>query len=248
MAENPLPVFIVTFNLLSTTRKLVDDILRMGGFPIIVDNHSTYPPLLEWYSEIEKRKDICLVKVPHNAGPHVVYHLFPIIARDVQDTAGLKIGYNDIYAITDCDLDISEIPDDGLIVLRKLAERERKGTRYHKKIGFGLRIDDLPVNAPHLINTRMWESQFFRKLEVIDGISCFTDVLIDTTFHIYIPTIPSANFYGPAIRTGGKYMARHIPWYWTKDTITEEGKYYLRHINTNHPISFSAQLKASLGM
>ena len=49
-----VPVVINNFNRFSTTKKMVEDLQRLG-FPdiYIIDNGSNYPALLQWYSCIE---------------------------------------------------------------------------------------------------------------------------------------------------------------------------------------------------
>jgi len=245
------PVFIITYNLLSTTKNLVKDILRMNGQPFIVDNNSTYPPLLEWYSSLKNNDDIHVIRFPVNYGPQVVYDYLYDLRKTYKKLTGKPLPKE--FIVTDCDLDLSQVPDDGLDVLYRLyAYCKRQGLIY-LKIGFGLRIDDLP-KKPYLNRTRNWEKQFFTKKVKYDGIDVNPDAAIDTTLHLFIsdvflhpPKGVPISRYGPAIRTYAPYMARHIPWYWTEETLDEESKYYLKHVNTNLPIAHSADLKHVFG-
>ena len=43
------PVIVNVFNRLTTTRKLCEQLAERGCRPIILDNASTWEPLLEWY-------------------------------------------------------------------------------------------------------------------------------------------------------------------------------------------------------
>ena len=50
---------------------------------------------------------------------------------------------------------------------------------------------------------------------------------IDTTFALYLPDslIINKDFYS-AMRTGYPYQLRHLPWYITRDNLTEEDEHY----------------------
>jgi len=240
MNRRPYPVFIITYNLVSTTKRMVEDILRMGGQPIIIDNASTYPPLLDWYDSLKNNKDVHLVRLPGNFGPHFIYHNLLSIRKTYSGLTGKKLPPE--FFITDCDLDLSEIPDDGIDVLYRIYDACKSQKRIFLKIGFGLRIDDLPV-VPHLLRTITWESQFYKSCEKVSGIKVNAEAKIDTTFHLYDSTLlqrarnfikrnpVQIDFYSPAIRTYAPYVARHIPWYWEKEKLGEEETYYLQHIN-----------------
>jgi len=245
------PVFIITYNLLSTTKNLVQDILRMNGQPFIIDNNSTYPPLLEWYDSLKDNDDIFIIKLPINYGPQIIYDRLYDVRTMYKDITGKPLPNE--FIITDCDLDLSKIPDNGLATLYRLYNYCRNHKRVYLKIGFGLRIDDLP-KKPYLNRTREWEKQFFTRKVKYDGIDVNPDAAIDTTLHLFIsdvflhpPKGVPISRYGPAIRTYAPYMARHIPWYWTEETLDEESKYYLKHVNTNLPIAHSADLKHVFG-
>lgn len=213
------PVFIITYNLLSTTKQMVDDILRMNGVPIIIDNQSTYPPLLDWFEEIKNNKDIIYAKMDNNYGPTIV-HEFYMNGKAKKEFNKIREEYKNRFKeslpecpiITDCDLDISEIPDDALHVLRELQQYNRNNTQKYLKIGFSLRIDDLPDN-PKVANTRQWEKQFYVPITKYNNYPAYEDVLIDTTFHIFDQKYLNKWFCGPAIRLAEPYMARHVPWY-----------------------------------
>ena len=66
MSKNP--VFIISYNWLTYLKNIIKDILRMGGTPVILDNASTYPPLLDYLKELEK--DYLVYRSPHNLGPY----------------------------------------------------------------------------------------------------------------------------------------------------------------------------------
>ena len=93
----------------------------------------------------------------------------------------------------------------------------------HVKAGFGLRIDDLPSHYALAEGVRRYESRWwFRRLS-----KNLYDAPIDTTFALYRPD--SEFSYGPAIRSGAPYLARHYPWYSDTGHLTDEEQYYRDH-------------------
>jgi hypothetical protein len=90
------------------------------------------------------------------------------------------------------------------------------------KVGFGLRIDDLPDHYRFKDKVRRWETQFWEKKLSPK----LYDAEIDTTFALYRP----GSGYGMSgIRTGFPYLARHTPWYEHSDDPSDDHAYYIRH-------------------
>jgi len=243
------PVFIITYNLLSTTQGMVRDILRMNGIPVILDNKSTYPPLVDWLNGLGNSKELLCVRLDNNYGPRVAHELFTNrnmqgifdkIKEDIKERFHVTIP--ECPMISDGDLDLSEIPEDGLKVLRRMQQFNRATVRRYKKIGFSLKIDDLPTH-PMLHRTRMWERQFYSEPKEFAGYPAHLDVLLDTTFHVFDPTIRGYSFFGPAIRTARPYTARHVPWYWLPGNVDSEATYYLQNLQHLDKVSHSRDVK-----
>ena len=91
------------------------------------------------------------------------------------------------------------------------------------KVGFGLRIDDLPDAYQFRSEVVDWESQFW-KSEAEPGVYRAD---IDTTFALYRPTV--SKWTHRALRTGPPYVARHLPWYTDSSHLSEEDEYYRQH-------------------
>jgi hypothetical protein len=131
------------------------------------------------------------------------------------------------YIVTDSDLDLSRIPKDFLRVLR--AGLDRLGDRA-TKIGFSLEINDLP-NTPIGKEARGWE-----QMNWVERSPGYCQAPVDTTFALYrwLPHNPSlAHDFDKSWRAQRPYTARHMPWYYTKETIPEDELYYLRSITRN---------------
>lgn len=197
--------YITVWNLLSPLPQLVDDIRRFGAKPIIVDNASTYPPLVEW---LNRQTRIPVIRMAANYGPRAAW--------------SLGIDKQECYIVTDGDLELSEIPDDALDVL---IEGFSVAPSIHK-VGFSLRIDDLPPGGPLTDAVRDWEARYWQRPIG----NRYFDAEIDTTFAVYDSTRPG-NAYGPALRTAPPYTARHLPWYWTQENLTGEIRYYLKALS-----------------
>lgn len=202
-----VPVFVNNFNRLTSTRALVEYLDRVPHVDVtIVDNGSTYEPLLAWYLNSKRHVEL----LGKNLG-----HLAPW-------TSGLVgRGISPYYAVTDSDLDLAGCPPDVLRVLHEALERYP--TRF--KAGLGLRLDDLPdtalAAAVHAEEDRWWR-------KTLDEKGRFYAAYVDTTFALYRR---ATNVHGGretsfSVRTGKPYVARHLPWYLTAETATDEDRYY----------------------
>jgi hypothetical protein len=201
-----IPVVINNFNRLCTTRKLVNDLIRLGVTDIrILDNDSTYPALLDWYK---------------NCGADVVYLNRNIGSRALWDTGYVRtFRQNEFIAYTDSDIELDpNTPADILEVLTGLIRELRV-----PKAGLALRIDDLPDNkfTEELIRheKQFWVKRLPHNLEVYNSI-------LDTTFAVFRPR---EGFTYTAVRVAGEYTCRHRPWYADWDNLPEEEQYVLDH-------------------
>ncbi|MCU1500242.1 MAG: glycosyl transferase family 2, partial [Acidimicrobiales bacterium] len=97
------------------------------------------------------------------------------------------------------------------------------------KVGFGLRIDDLPQHYALRDDVVDWEGKFWDPaIEVEPGLYAAG---IDTTFALYRP-LERRHEMMRAMRTGKPYVARHLPWYVDSSDLSEEDQYYRLHADT----------------
>lgn len=200
-----IPIVINNRNRLTTTRNLADSIRKLGNYEVIIlDNASTYPPLLDWY-------DTCtyeIVRETVNHGQLAIYNSGLINRWPIQSWV----------AYTDSDIELgSETP-------ANFADRLcRIGDKYSiNKVGLALRIDDIPDNDENQKWVKQWESRFWtHEVEPL----VYTSEL-DTTFGVIKVGIP---FQYHALRVGGNMTCRHLPWYKTFGELNEEEIYYLEH-------------------
>jgi hypothetical protein len=201
-----IPCWLTNRDTLTPVRGMVEFLLTCDDVgPItIVDCASTYPPLIDWY------RTNCPARVifAENLGNHAPW-------RYVEPSDGY-------YFASDADFDLTGVPRDFLRVLREgLIEFPEI-----RKTALSLRIDDLPDDSPLSKSVITHESQFWQRCR--NGQWFEADV--DTTVAMYRGR-EGWGGYGPALRSAHPYTARHIPWYLTRDTCTEEWEWYFRHLD-----------------
>lgn len=195
--SNKIKAVIVNRNLLTTLKNTVEFLSKEPRVEVIIyDQQSTYPPLLEYY----KTQNVLYNN--DNGGPYSVWGI-PNINKDY-------------YIVADSDCIYDGVPEDWLDkMLESLVVRDIN------KVGFSLRIDDLPNNKLTQ-QVKNHESQFWLKKCQFGWISD-----IDTTFALYRP---HSGFKYNAVRLPEPYTIRHAPWY-LDETMSDEWKYYLEHAN-----------------
>jgi hypothetical protein len=208
-----IPIIVNNRNLLTWPSKMVEDCKKFDdvGEIIIVDNGSTYEPLLEWY-----KTNPCEIIYTENYGQSC-----PWIINLPE-----KIG-SEYYVVTDPDLDLSQTPKDSLNFIK---EKLLKYVEY-SKIGLSLYNWEVPENSLYHHFLKTWSIVNWDSNSVVDGL--LTTQQIDTTFGMY--NINKGPNSGKNCTTHTPYSARHIPWEITNDDIRDmENKnneyfYYLSH-------------------
>lgn len=184
------PVIINSYNRLDSLKLLVNWLESAGVAQIIIlDNCSTYKPLLDYLDSLSHR----VVKLRENLGPDALWK--SPIWREVRRA---KFVYTDPDVVP-CD----SCPKDLLERMSALLDRYP----LHSKVGLGLRIDDLPAHYSLRDKVIQWEGRFWESAIEPD----VYEATVDTTFAMYRP-------YGGrggqrSLRLGGNCVARHTPWY-----------------------------------
>lgn len=217
--KNPksIPIIIISFNQLFYLKKLVDFLLLNKHQDIvIIDNNSTYPPLLSYFNEIEKNKNVTIYRLKENFG-HLIFweneELFHKYSKG-------------FHIVTDADIVPHEkTPSDYLSVFLKLLNTNKDIT----KVGFSLYLDDIPDSNPNKKNIISWENQFWKNKINKHYLSS-----IDTTFAMYRPNyIRNNHNFLSGIRTNIPYTARHGGWYINPKALTEEQLFYIKTANSS---------------
>lgn len=181
----------------------------------VIDNGSTYPPLLDFYKTVEK--DITLFRPEVDLGWRGGWAFWDL---------GLNKAYTTPVLISDSDcVPDEQCPKDLVPILLEILD-EFPNCR---KVSPGVRIDDIP-------------DHFSRKKEVIDGESC---QWVDKVPRSKAPEIYNAHtdttttlcadggviqWNDQQFRTGFPYVIKHTPWY--LNGSTDEEKYYAAHLGT----------------
>jgi hypothetical protein len=202
------------YNRLTYPKRMAEFLSDTGCEVILIDNNSTYQPLLDWYKKC----------------PYRVYNLNQNLGHKAVWTSGIINKYSDeYYVVTDHDLDLSSIPNDYVEFLHK-------GFIDNPDIiksGLSLKIDDLPVND-YSKKVKEWEINYWTRPIDSNG---FYRSEVDTTFALYdrkreYSGFPEGDSFFKAVRSPFPYTARHIPWYNTPDNISEEEMYYISKTGT----------------
>jgi hypothetical protein len=205
------PIFIISRDRLEPLLALVEWLEKANCTNIVIlDNASTYPPLVKYLDSCKYRVE----RYKKNWG-----HLVAQKARLIRQAA--RAGY---YVITDPDIiPKASCPKDALEYFYRLLNQYPQVV----KVGFGLCIDDLPDAYEHKQHVLTWEGQFWEN-EVSPGVFAAP---IDTTFALYRPGVEFSRT--PSIRTGEPYVARHLPWYSVSDALSAEEEYYRGHLRAD---------------
>lgn len=203
-----IPVYITCYNVLSWPKRLAQQCQELGFIPVLVDNASTYLPLLEWYDSCPYE----VVRLDKNYGCYGFWQL-PIAEQ--------QKGY---YVVTDCDLDLSGIP-------RDLAERLIEVFGRHTdvtKVGLSLEINDIPDTFLLKESVVGHESQFWKEQRE-PGV---WQADIGATFALYHSDRDTKHSFYRGLRLDRPYTARHLPWYLDRTTATDEHRFYFERIET----------------
>ncbi|MBQ9497952.1 MAG: tetratricopeptide repeat protein, partial [Selenomonadaceae bacterium] len=209
-----VPIFINARDRLGVMKKLIGWLLDAGYRKIFVlDNRSTYPPLLEYYSVLEKDSRIKIIRLKKNFGFKALW-LSGILER-------LKISTPYIYTDPDV-IPIERCPKDFVKRLMKLLDENREV----RKVGLGLVYED--ITFPEKDYIQETEANLYDGTRVGDD---FHFVQIDTTLALY----SNVRHYSLrlSLRTSGDLRVYHLPWYFDYDNLPADEKYYLEHADKN---------------
>ncbi|MFZ7107608.1 MAG: glycosyltransferase family 2 protein [Candidatus Pollutiaquabacter aromativorans] len=199
-----IPVIINSFNTLNYLERLVAWLESAGMRKIILlDNGSTYPPLLEYY---------------HKTRHQVIYLRENLGHRALWKSRKLHYLLKSYYVYTDPDVVPDNLcPDDVVGYMY----RQLHGQFAIDKLGLSLRIDDLPDHFERKQEVIRWESSYW---QVRNSLGHYI-AKVDTTFALYAPYATGGGEC-KAWRTSPPYTARHLPWYEDSANPTTERIYY----------------------
>lgn len=203
-----IPIIICNKERLSTTRRLVIDLLNLGYTNIhILDMVSTYEPLLSWY---KSQEHITVHYVEENIGHKALYN-----------TRIIEMFKNYPFVVyTDSDIQLNEHTPAGFIGQMICIAKDYR----LDKVGLAIEYKSItnPVYKEIItpIESRYWQNRIPHKsLELYMA-------PVDTTFAVVRTDRP---FTYNAIRIAGDYTCIHVPWNSNWNMIDEEERYYMTH-------------------
>lgn len=208
-----IPIIINNRNRLSYMRMLISSLEKRGYTNLyIIDNESTYPPLLDYY---DRECAYPVFYLNKNMGYNALW-----------DSGLIRKFRTNYFVYTDSDVVLSdECPAD---ILEKAYSILRKYSKIHK-VGPALEVKDIPKENWGVVwrtQSEFWEKTINEKPLLL------YKARIDTTFALYRPFVTKhlGTLY-PQIRMGYPYVAKHMPWYEINDNLPEDSAYYLRMAN-----------------
>lgn len=209
LRREDVPVVINSYNRLDCLRELIAWLVRAGQRRLyVIDNASTFPPLLDFLERLEAERVATIVRLGENAG-HLAIWRHGILAR---------LGIDSEYVYSDPDVvPADSCPVDVIGLLQSvLAANEPIAVA-----GLGLRLDDLPDSYRYKSQAIHWERQFWLT-PAAPGLFLAP---IDTTFALYRPG-GGHGLASPSLRTGWPYLACHRSWYVDEARLTDEDLFY----------------------
>jgi hypothetical protein len=194
------------------------NVLKNKGYNniTIIDNQSTYQPLLDWYKE--SGIDVFYNNVTEN----YCYAFRDLVLQGHPKFTEITSNW---YVLNDSDIiPLDTVPDNFINDLIEYAIRHNK-----TKVGMSIKIDDLDMSYPLNTWVYSYESTYWTNA-IVDGNVELYPHPIDTTFAVYAPqTIPTWS--DNTLRAGVPYIVKHAPFYYNPEALPDDEKYYLANMN-----------------
>lgn len=211
MQIKPIPVFIISYNRPTYLKRIINWLEKISNIEIIiVDNMSTYQPLLDFYKETKYE----VIKLKENLAGDSPWHA---MSQHPVTTDYFIVTDDDVLPIDECPLDAVD---------KFIGKLESNPEIHH--VGFSLKIDDIPNHYPYRNLAFNNEARFWGKMTA-DG---YFEACIGTTFAVYRKGAGRFSE-GDALRSSYPYTAKHLPFYEDFGNLTEEQKFYLNSVVHN---------------
>jgi hypothetical protein len=214
-----VPVFIINRDRLDCGfKQLLEWLRKIGMLNIgIIDNQSTYPPLLKFYDELIAEKKVQIMRASKNGGPWVFWE------------GGLHMQQANNYIVTDPDVvPALDCPDDIIDKMLRILTLCPQVT----KVGPSLRIDNLPDTYAKKQDMLGYEGGYWTRPVTLANTPTY-QAGIDTTFAMYRAYSPLNRCHVTNFRMQPPYHFEHKPWYVDSANLSEEEVYYRAHRENN---------------
>ena len=206
-----IPIIINNYNRLSTLKLLINSLEKRGYSNIyIIDNRSTFKPLLAYYKSTPYK----VFRLKKNVGFRSLW----------KTNLWYRFMFN-YHVYTDSDvLLVDDCPDKFLEYFYDLLQKYPDVF----KVGCSLQINDLPDNYDKKSEVIHWEKQFYKKEKEQD----IFVAPIDTTLALYRPFHRKGKCDGSdeMLRVNHPFQLKHLPWYMDSSNLSEEEKFYIKSI------------------
>ena len=217
MFKKNMTCVIIGFNQPTYIKKMVKQLEIYTNDIVIIDNNSTFEPLLKYYDNEYK---YTLLKMKANLG-HKVYEK-PFMEKIV----------GDIYILTDPDLEFNKkLPKDFIENMINISNYYQA-----EKVGFALlylATDIRPDIKAFGKTIKEWEKQYWTYKYYYPGFDHdIWSAAIDTTFCLINKQNKGGHY-----RIAGDYLCKHLPWHigFEKEIPKDEFEYYMRNnVSTNY--------------
>jgi len=218
MNPNHIPILIPSYNNLSYLKMMLEQLERYSlRNYLILDGGSKFKPMCNFLELLETSGRV--KRLDQNPGP-----------RYFAEEKKFYDSLPELFVVTDPDIQFNEkLPFNFLDSLLTISEKHRVG-----KVGFALDIsqsegfkDELYLLAGEKMRIREFEKRFWEnKIGELSGNEYFL-APIDTTFSLYNKKYfqPSDSFEN-AIRVGGIFTSKHLPWYVNDIRTEDETQFY----------------------
>jgi hypothetical protein len=215
-----ISALIISFNNFTFLKMMVNQLKKYTKDIIILDNNSSFPPLIEYLKSLES--EYTIFRFDKNYG-YTIYK-----QERIQNLVG------PIYLLTDPDIQLN--PNLPSTFIREFYELSKQYQRY--KVGPALDIfsDDIRTDVKsHSRTIYDWESQNW-KVKIPNEKFELYPVGIDTTFCLVNTNYPTGSWNSNSLRVAGNYTAKHLPWHKNWQSLLMENEYetYMKDNNSTN--------------
>jgi hypothetical protein len=227
-----IPIFILSRDRLDYLRHAIQSYNSTISSPyeiIILDHHSTYPPMLDYLREL-KSSGVRVLSLQQQQFKAALTESAGIISRYLDDHPEVEF-----YVFTDSDIALERTPPDILLFFAGLL----RSCPALNVVGPHMQISDIPTSYPKHDQLIKWESQFWKgvpKIATWNSIGYhFSEQRIDTTFAMRRRGQKFERHTAPSVRTFAPYSSVHLDWYSDAKNLPEDKMWYITHTQgVNH--------------
>lgn len=216
-----IPIVILSRDRYIPLKEQVEDLLNRKYTNIhIIDNDSTYEPLLDWFQTIKSDVNIYINTIVPNDNKSFLNLCYVGVEP-------FKQIISDWYIFNDNDIILDgSVPNEfveGMIYVSEKYDIQ--------KVGMSIKIDD--IDLQYDLNKWVYDYESTYWTNGVYDENLKTELYphpIDTTFALHKPNV-SPTWNNNSLRMGTPYIVKHAPFYYDPNNLPEDEIYYLKHMN-----------------